>query len=155
MNRPKLLDLPGGMVRLDEEDYIRLGGRSVYVGTNGYAYFSTNATGPITLHSFVMGGAVPGKHIDHINGDKLDDRKVNLRIVTPSLNGLNRVGLNKNNSSGIRGVSFCPQISALNPWKAQIMVNRRAIHLGMFATEAEAIAARRGAEKVAISGGDA
>jgi len=44
--------------------------------------------------------------IDHINRDKLDNRLVNLRACTRSANALNR-GINSNNTSGVRGVSYC------------------------------------------------
>lgn len=137
--------LEGGVVRLDVGDYYRLEGRSVYLGNNGYAYFSTWADGPITLHSFVLGGAREGYHIDHINGDKLDNRRRNLRFVSYQGNQVNRKKLNKNNTSGVRGVRKS-SASKRNPWLAQIMVDRRAIHLGLFPTEQDAIGARKSAE---------
>lgn len=143
--RPKMLDLESGIVILDEDDFLRLGSRSVYVAPNGYAYFSTNATGPITLHSFILGGAVAGMHIDHINGDKLDNRRVNLRVVTHQRNQVNRKRLSKANTSGIRGVSRT-KASSLKPWLAQITVDRKNIYLGIFATLDEAMAARKAAE---------
>jgi hypothetical protein len=146
VSRPKLLDLAAGTVKLDEADYVRLAGRTVYIGTNGYAYFSTHATGPRTLHDFVVGDRSPGMHIDHVNGDKLDNRSANLRVVTPQRNQVNRKRLNRNNSSGVRGVGLT-RTSARNPWRAQITVNRQNIHLGLFPTREQAIAARRAAEE--------
>ncbi len=143
--RFRRLILDGGVVLVDECDLERLQGRSVYLGSNGYAYFSTNKTGPVTLHSFVMGGATPDMHIDHINGNKLDNRRGNLRVVTAQMNQMNRRRLSKSNTSGARGVSRVAS-AKWKPWRAQIMVNRRAIHLGMFATRDEAIVARRAAE---------
>lgn len=44
--------------------------------------------------------------IDHINRDKTDNRLVNLRACTRSTNSLNRK-INNNNTSGVRGVSYC------------------------------------------------
>lgn len=143
--KPKLLDLDGGTVLIDDADFDRLGGRSIYIGTNGYAYFSMNATGPQTIHSFVIGATTAGSHIDHINGDKLDNRRVNLRVVTPQINQVNRKQLSKSNRSGVRGVGLT-SASRKNPWRAQIMVNRKAIHLGLFPTLDEALAARRDVE---------
>ncbi len=141
----KLLDLPEGQVLLDEDDYVRLGGRSIYLSSNGYPTFSTNALGPITLHSFVMRGTMPGMHIDHIDGNKMNNCKSNLRFVTTQLNQANRHCLNKNNSSGIRGVART-NASTINPWRAQITVNRKNVYLGLFPTAEEAITARRAAE---------
>lgn len=73
------------------------------------------------------------------------NRRENLRVVTPGRNQVNRKHLNKNNRSGIRGVQQTGQ-SALKPWRAQLTVNRKNLHLGLFATEEEAVAARRSAE---------
>jgi hypothetical protein len=50
-------------------------------------------------------------------------------------------------ASGIIGVYYAPSTSRSKPWRAQIGVDRRVIHLGMFATREEAAAARRSAEQ--------
>ena len=50
-------------------------------------------------------------------------------------------------ASGIVGVYYSPDISRARPWRAQIGVNKRLIHLGMFATKAEAAATRAAAER--------
>lgn len=131
---------------LDPEDVARLAGRSIYVGNHGYACFSTEATGPVTVHSFVMGGSRPGLVVDHINGDRMDNRKTNLRWVTNQVNQINRKRLNRNNATGVRGVSYAPRLSPNKPWRAQITVDRQNKHLGLFATREEAEAARRAAE---------
>jgi hypothetical protein len=49
--------------------------------------------------------------------------------------------------SGVVGVYFVPKISKSKPWRAAIGVNRRHLHLGMFATKEEAAAARAAAEE--------
>jgi hypothetical protein len=120
--------------------------RTLYMGTNGYVYFSTNRTGPITLHAFVMGGTLAGLHIDHVNGDRLDNRRENLRFVTPSGNQVNRKRLSSANTSGIRGVRRRSGLSLKKPWLAQIMVDGKGRYLGVFETMEEAAAARRAAE---------
>jgi hypothetical protein len=131
---------------MDEADVVKLHGHQPYLGMNGYAYISTHATGPLTVHSQIIGDIPDGHHIDHINGIKLDNRRENLRVVSASVNQANRKRLNRNNRSGMRGVSFSLKASPRNPWKAQIMANRRQIHLGLFATKEEAVAARVAAE---------
>ena len=141
--RPRLLDLPVG-VKIDEEDLQLFANRSIYIGNNGYAYFSTNAGGPQTVHGFIA-GAHPGLHVDHINGEKLDNRRSNLRAVTPQINQVNRKRLNTNNRSGIRGVAKVP-VSSINPWRAQITVNRKNLYLGLFPSMELAIKARKEAE---------
>lgn len=139
MTKPRMLDL-----LVDDDIREALAHRTLYLGTNGYVYFSTNRTGPITLHSFVMGGTQAGLHIDHVNGDALDNRRDNLRFVTPQINQVNRGGLSKANTSGIRGVGYVSGLK--NPWRAQITVNGKNRHLGLYATVEEASAARRAAE---------
>lgn len=138
------IELEVGTVQIDDEDLERLGGRSVYIGSNGYAYFSTWADGPVTIHSFVMGGAVAGMHIDHINGDRLDNRRSNLRVVSAQTNQVNRKSLSRNNTSGHRGVIV--RKGKPNPFIAQITVMRRNVYLGSFPDMDSAVAARRAAE---------
>lgn len=46
-----------------------------------------------------------GKHIDHLNGVRSDNRIENLRLVAPELNARNQ-GLQKNNKTGVNGVAF-------------------------------------------------
>lgn len=69
-------------------------------------------------------------HVDHIDGDGLNNRRENLRIVTRSQNMQNQ-GLHKNNRSGSKGVSWR---SSRKAWVAQISVNGVNRHLGYFKT---------------------
>jgi HNH endonuclease/AP2 domain len=80
-------------------------------------------------------GEWPARQIDHINGDKSDNRLVNLRQATPSQNGHNR-GPQINNLSGYKGVH-----RRGSRWAAQIKVGGRHIRLGTWPTAEEAAAA--------------
>lgn len=118
---------------------------SIYV-SGGYAYFSTQATGPVGIHTYLMGrmkSGHDGLRVDHINGDGLDNRRANLRIVPDQINQINRKRLNRNNASGYRGVSY---MRSTGKWRANITVDYRQVHLGSFVTAEEAFAARRAAE---------
>lgn len=144
--RPRLLDLPHGhQTQIDEADYPLVEGLTLYRGSNGYAYFSEWRDGkshPQTLHGRLMAPPA-GSHVDHINGDKLDNRRENLRIVTPQRNQVNRKQRNRNNTSGVRGVRRHGQCDR---WVAQITVNRKNIYLGLFGRFEDAVEARRAAE---------
>lgn len=82
-------------------------------------------------------GEWPNGEIDHINGNRMDNRIKNLRVVNKSKNMHNR-GMNRNNSSGYPGVSFH---KASNKYQAQITVDSKVIHLGFFDSKEEAFLA--------------
>jgi len=73
--------------------------------------------------------------IDHIDGNKLNNRIKNLRSVTQTANLCNRNKPKKNSKSGYIGVSW--HIRA-NRWQANINVNSKDTHLGLFDTAEEA-----------------
>ena len=71
-------------------------------------------------------GSFPKGAIDHINGDKRDNRLFNLREATRSENGCNR-GKGKANSSGFKGVDlWCGK------WRARIKKHGKSVFLGYF-----------------------
>ena len=80
--------------------------------------------------------------IDHINRNKLDNNRENLRESNKSLNGHNsKIG--SNNTSGVTGVHFH---KSYNKWWAYIDINSRRINLGYFENKEDAIKARAIAE---------
>lgn len=92
----------------------------------------------------VVYGDWPDGQIDHINGDRLDNRISNLRVVTQQQNAFNRV-LYKNNVSGFKGVFWNKR---QKKWCASIRSQRARYHLGYFsefdaATQAYAAASER------------
>lgn len=76
-------------------------------------------------------------HIDHINGDKSDNRLANLRDATRFVNTQNLRVAKKNNKSGLLGVSMTKG----KKFRANIRCGGKQIHLGTFATSEEAHAA--------------
>lgn len=83
---------------------------------------------------FIFYGEWPSEFVDHINGNRSDNRISNLRLASCSENGLNRLR-SKSNSSGFKGVSY---IRRYKCWQAMISVNGRNKYLGRFATREEA-----------------
>jgi hypothetical protein len=83
-------------------------------------------------------GVWPTFDIDHINGNKADNRISNLRDVPEDINMQNERRVRKNNKSGFMGVHWRADRSS---WVASIRVNGKSIRLGSFATAEEAEAA--------------
>jgi hypothetical protein len=88
-------------------------------------------------------GEWPKDYIDHINGDRLDNRIANLRDVTNQENHHNR-RLHRSNKAGVSGVYL---IARSGKWTARITVACKPIHLGNFNSKDEAITARLTAER--------
>ena len=82
-----------------------------------------------------MTGAWPQDQIDHVNGNRTDNRWGNLREATNMENAHNR-RKRVNNKSGITGVR-----RENSKWLAEIKVNYRPMRLGLFDTPEEAEAA--------------
>jgi hypothetical protein len=77
-------------------------------------------------------GYLPVNYLDHINGNRADNRLSNLREATHSENLCNR-GKSKNNSTGFKGVFF-ERNSSKNPYMARIGIGGKPIYLGHFPT---------------------
>jgi hypothetical protein len=91
---------------------------------------------------FYVYGVWPNKDLDHKNRNSSDNRIDNLREATVLENAQNK-SIQKNNASGIVGVSYSPSREL---WRSQIWVNKKTIHLGTFKTKEDAIFARKSAE---------
>lgn len=94
------------------------------------------------MHSVVMkvsNGNVP----DHIDGNTLDNRRSNLREVTRTINARNLNSLNRNNTSGHRGVTWDKTKSR---WIAEIGIAGKIKKIGAFTSKEKAIKARKDAE---------
>jgi len=80
------------------------------------------------VHRIIMGVQDKDIHIDHINGNKLDNRRANLRTATPQQNSYNRK-LNKNSTTNYTGVHF---YKPLGKYMAYIKADGKRQHLGYF-----------------------
>ena len=111
-----------------------------YKGTAGY--FSGGVFTRLYLAHRVAwaiySGAWPERQIDHINGNRLDNRIANLRSVTHQENGKNcAIGIK--NTSGTIGVSWHSRDLV---WTAQVNKNGKQKHIGSFKNKDDAISAR-------------
>lgn len=131
----------------DLEDYKKIKDYCWYEDKSGYILTNINngtIKSVISLHRFVMGCTHgDGLYVDHINHDKLNCRKYNLRIVTNQQNSMNACK-RYDNTSGVTGVTF---VKNRNKWNAQIMFNYKMINLGYFDTFEEAVKTRKEAEE--------
>ena len=122
----KILLGNGRFTLVDDEDYEKIKNfnwryeKSVN-GSGGYAVAT------IKMHRLVK-NAKKGSIIDHINHEKLDNRKENLRFCTVSENKQNRPPSSRN-KSGYRGVHW---LKSENKWVARLGVNGKRIFLGCF-----------------------
>lgn len=106
---------------------------------SGYAQRKDGRT-LIRLHRALM-GCTPddGVEVDHINRNRLDNRRANLRIVSHHGNQQN-LPSQRGSTSQYRGVSWFPRT---RKWAAAVTVNGKHHHLGYFLNEADAAEAAR------------
>ena len=122
----------GKFTTVDEADYANLTTNKWCCQSPGYAARRRNKKLEF-MHRVIM-DAGPGEQVDHINGDKLDNRRSNLRIVNYSQNNMNK-GLQSNNTSGYKGVS---RKKDSGRWHAYIWKNSKRINIGYFKCKHEA-----------------
>lgn len=138
---------------VDDGDYEMLS-RHKWVGTekrDGYVAVRTNiGRRTVYMHQLIL-GVVDGLITDHINGDPLDNRRGNLRLVTYRDNSWNRTRKQSGTTSRFIGVSWSSDRGA---WRAHITKDNKRYYLGAFATEEEAFSAYLTAKSVRDAGGD-
>jgi len=109
---------------------------------DGYAVtWMKNGSGRklIRMHRFIIGVSDPKILVDHIDCNKSNNIRKNLRLCTPSENGMNRDGFyfikSKETSSKYKGVSYVPRD---NKWRAIINYEGIKESLGTYFSEDDA-----------------
>lgn len=92
----------------------------------------------VLLHHAILGKPIDARVIDHINGNPLDNRRSNLRIVTRAENSAN----NPTRRSGGGLSRFVGVRPCGRGWRAEVTRKGTRIHLGVFPTDEDANAAR-------------
>ena len=133
-----------GFTLVDDENFDYLNQWKWQKSDNGYAYRCDKGKG-VYIHRLIN-KTLFGLSTDHINRNKLDNRKENLRTCIGQLNFFNR-GLNKNNTSGYKGICWEKK---RKKWFAQIMINRKHHFLGYFNNIKEAVLVRNQVERLYI-----
>lgn len=126
----------GKATKVDDEDYMRFMPSKWHL-SNGYPskHKKDGSGSKDYLHRLIM-EPPQGMHVDHINGDKLDNRRCNLRIVTASQNHMNRrKSMWRNTTSPLKGAQFHKYSGK---WRSRIKVDGRQISLGYYETAMQA-----------------
>lgn len=119
------------MIAVNPEHKYLLNSRPWHIDQYGYVY-TYHKNRQIKLHKVLLW--CPKDYvIDHINGDRLDNRLENLRICTQAQNMYN-TKLNKRNKTGYKGVAVYKN----GKYTAQIKFEGKKYHLGIFACKVQA-----------------
>ncbi len=123
----------------------RYAGKEAGTLSNGYVKITINKKQHFAhrLAYLFMEGIAPNGEIDHIDGDKKNNRYVNLRVVTSTQNKRN-MSIPRTNSSGLMGVRYRED---KKKWVAYISIKNRFVHLGYYASRELAHSARLEAER--------
>lgn len=138
----------GGFALVDSEDFELVGSLRWHLHTSGYAVndkriWLGNGKSRVErrwMHRMIM-NTPKDTQTDHINHDKLDNRRSNLRLCSQSENSAN-ASLRKDSTSGYKGVTW---LKRTNMWQVRIGVKMRRICIGHFREKEEAIQAYRAA----------
>jgi hypothetical protein len=129
---------------VEYDDFINhVMGYKFMMNNNGYVVYSSRKDGLChkLLHRVIM-DCPDDMVIDHKDHNPLNNSRSNLRICTKHQNEMNQ-SKPKNNTSGVIGVGW---YKASEKWMAQIRLNNKRIHLGLFDDLEEASKARKDAE---------
>lgn len=127
---------------VDEMDFKLYGHLKWHLSAKGYAVRRPRE-GSVFLHRLIN-GTPTGFQTDHMNHNKLDNRRKNLRTVTNQQNHFNRP-LDSNNTSGHKGVSWNKE---KRRWQAHVTRDDRKMHLGYYSKLEHAVEARKKGEGV-------
>jgi hypothetical protein len=134
----KVINLTRGKHTIvDDEDYPLLIGQKWRISKNGYAVGNcriNNRGANLYLHRLLLGlKHGDEREVDHINGDRLDNQRANLRIATREQNCHNLT--KARGSSRFKGVCWAKNDKR---WQAQINEGGRYRYLGQFKNEEDA-----------------
>ncbi len=109
---------------------------------SGYAYSTDKNGKTIRFHVWAFPDCPKGLVRDHIDGNRLNNTRANIRFITQA-NNMKNLKTCRRNTSGHKGVSW---MNSKRKWRATIFANGRHVHLGLFSDINDAITARKAAE---------
>jgi hypothetical protein len=139
------MHIPKPRIIVNEDDPDACWGWTGSTGSHGYGqYWADRGNGGRNLlvhrlsYETWIGPIPDGIQIDHRCGNKTCCNPRHLRLATNKQNGENLRGARRDSRSGVRGVSWRPD---KRKWRARVGHNGKEIHVGYFASPAEAEAA--------------
>lgn len=138
----KLYTKQGECILVDDEDFDKVSAIE-WVKYPSCRYIQAHINGKTTsIHRYIL-GAPDGSNVDHINGDRMDNRKNNLRFCTHAQNMKNRKP-NKEGKSAYKGIVVLPN----GRYRAKINSDGKRFDLGVYESEYDAVIAYNAAAKV-------
>lgn len=131
----------GQIILIDASDRAVAERYSWCVSKTGYAVANTGNR-VVKMHRYILGVNDPEEIIDHINGNRLDNRRKNLRRCTAKENSRN-LKLKVTNNSGYAGIRETEH----GTYNVRITFQRKEIHIGNYKSYEEAVNARKEAER--------
>lgn len=124
----------GKHTTVDFDRYQEIKQYPLWESNEGYVIISLGQSLKYLLHRYIMGVHEHSEfEVDHIDGDRLNNTRSNLRLVTSQQNGCNRKL--RYDSSSLKGVSY---IKNTDQYQAQIHNQGKTIFLGLYDSRVEA-----------------
>jgi len=130
------LTINDNIVLYSSQDHDRISSYNWYLDSDGYARAKIKGK-MVKMHRFIL-NADKGVPVDHLNGNRLDNRRSNIYLTTPKLNGQNK-SKRDGVSSIYHGVSYT---KGINKYKSRICINNKTVYIGSFENPIEAAEAR-------------
>lgn len=123
----------GGTALVSPEDYELVSSYNWYLNKKGYAQTTINRI-PVLMHRLIM-KADESKQVDHINRNKLDNQRLNLRLLTSSDHSKSKCKSVLATSSKYKNVTFHKKNKK---YQAAVKNNSKSVHIGYFENELDA-----------------
>ena len=119
---------------IDDDCFYLINNKTINLNSEGYARIGNKKLHQIILEIKLNRKIKKGLVVDHINRNRLDNRKINLREVSIRINSINKTPSIKYN----RNHCGCTFLKSRNKWQSQIKINGKQTYLGIFNSEKEA-----------------
>ena len=138
----EIVTVKGQHITVDPVDIMTVAKHSWHITSRGYV--ATRIDGKMVYMHRLQMNPPSGLQVDHLDRNKLNNCRDNLRIVTNQQNQFNRP-LNANNSSGVNGVYWNSQCQK---WCVQITIDGKTIYGGLFDDLQDAAKKRKALEEI-------